>query len=124
MKKRTVILLLFLVSALLMAACNDSNLKPSKKAVSCAKSAIEVANQYLDRELDYIGAIDQLGKLLDDMEYVDDLSDDDENKAADFAIQCDILILITSITTDNLENDSDSYSDVEEAIGSLKKDIK
>jgi len=124
MKKRTVLLILFLVSALLVAACNDNNLKPSKKAVSCAKSAIEVANQYLDRELDYTGTIDQLEELLDDMEYVDDLSDDDENKVADFSIQSNILILSTSITRDNHENDRDSFSDVEKAISSLKKDIK
>ncbi len=118
--KKTKFMLLFLVISLLLAGCGGGS-KASAKAVSVAKSAVEVADDYLDGRLSYSQADAKLDQLKEEMAYVDDLKQGDENKASDFSISVSITLLSTDIFHDSVNKTSESYNKVIETRNDLAK---
>ena len=116
-KKLCAVLLVIIVFAL--TACGSTN--ASSKAVSIAKTAIEVADKYLDSKITAKEATEKLDELTAEMEYVDELTTEDKNKVADFSISSSILILSSSITIDDYKETSDTYEKVVEARNVLAK---
>lgn len=122
MKKITLSLCILTVLFLLTACGTNA----SDKAVSVAKSAIEIADKYLDNESTYSEVSEAIDDLKEDMEYVDDMPEDtaDEMKqhTADFSISVDLTVLSLSIWTDNYDNTSETYDKVLEARNKLAED--
>lgn len=83
MKKAISILLTI---AILFTVSGCSGTKASDKAVSVAKKAVEVVDDYLDGKITYKSASEKIDDLYNEMAYVDDLAQDDENKVYDFSI--------------------------------------
>lgn len=119
MKKRT-ILVIFVIAVLFMAGCNST--KASARAVSVAKRAISIADQYLDGELSYSKASDELDRLKDDMEYVDSVDRSDPSRSYDFAISVDLTLLSHDILMDDIDKSAASYDDVIDTRNKLAAD--
>jgi len=67
--------------------------KASEKAIGIAKEAVEVADDYLDGELYILWAEEEMGYLLSEMSYVNNLSDNISTKDGDTEIYMDIFNL-------------------------------
>lgn len=104
-----------------LTACGDP--KVSKKAISCGTKALEVADDYIDETIDANKAREKLDELKSEMEYVDDMSQDDENKAGDFSVQSGLSVLSSAILNDSITDDDKSYLKVKDARDNLAKDI-
>lgn len=119
---------LALAAMLLITACSCSGGggNASDKAVSVASQAIEIADQYLDGDIDAGEADEKLDDLIEQMSYVDDLPDEtaeeSRQRAADFLISTDLTVLSYSIFNDNYEQTSDSYDEVVENRNELASD--
>lgn len=115
-----ILALLFCLLAIgnLLTGCSGGT-KASKKAVSVAKQAVEVADEYLDGGLTYSEAIDKLDALESDMAYVDDLDAGDEHKTADWSISVSIVLLSSNILFDHMDSTSESYDKVLDERNSL-----
>lgn len=119
--KRLLTVLLTVVLVFGLTACGGP--KVSDKAMSCGVKALEAADGYLDKSIDAKEAVEMLDTLKEDMAYVDDMSHDDKNKAGDFAVSVDILVLSTSILSDSIKSDDETYSKVKDARKNLADDI-
>lgn len=121
--KKIMVLLVVIMLTITLAACGTN---ASDKAVSVAKSAIEIADKYLDNEISYSEASEAIDELEEDMEYVDDMPEDtaDETKqhTADFSISVDLTVLSLSFFNDNYDNTSETYDKVIEARNKLADD--
>lgn len=127
MRKKTAVLCCTLaVTALLAGGCSKS-VDASDKAVSVAKQAIEVVDQYLDGETDGSEASDKLDELKEEMEYVDDMptgtSEEKRRHTADSSIAADIFILSTDIVLDKHDADADSYDELVDKRNELAEKI-
>ena len=122
MKKCVSIFLIVIILSL--TACGGDEPTASSKAVSCAKEAIEIAEGYLAYDIDYKEASEQLDELYEDMEYVSDMSHEDEHYHGDFGIQCDLLALSSALISDNYDSSDETYDKIQEIIGNLKESIK
>jgi len=109
--KLRVFLLIILLFVLSLTACS-SDTKASEKAISVAKSAIEVADNYLDNKISKDEADSQLSSLKSDMSYVDDMEQNDEHKATDFSISSSITMLSTNIFHDSLDSTNETYDKI------------
>lgn len=119
MKKIMVLLAVIMMMTITLVACGS---KASDKAISVAERAVEIADEYLDNEITYSEASEEIDELEEDMEYVDNLDHDAENTVADFGISADLLSLSVSMTIDNYKSTSDSYDKVLEARNKLADD--
>ena len=95
--------------------------KPSDKAISVAKQAIKVTDDYLDGNISASSANNKLGTLRDDMSYVDDLPHGDKHKASDFSIDVSILCISSSILGDNINGNNETYDKIVEERNELAK---
>lgn len=116
--------LFIIVIALSLTGCGGSSTPASDKAIACAKEAIEVAESYLAYDIDYDEARERIDELKEDMEYVDDMSREDENYRGDYGIQFDISMLSFAIMQDEHNGSNETYQDVQEKIEDLKESIK
>lgn len=121
--KKTLSLFITII-ALSLIGCGSNSTPASNKAISCAKEAIEIAESYLSYDIDYEEAIESLDELYEDMEYVSDMSRDDEHYYGDFRIQCDLLVLSSALLSDNYYSSDETYDKIQEIIGNLKESIK
>lgn len=116
MRKKTAVLCCTLAAAALLAGGCSKSVDASDKAVSVAKQAIEVVDQYLDGETDGSEASDKLDELKEKMEYVDDMptgtSKEKRQHTADSSVATDIFILSADIVLDKHDADVDSYDEL------------
>lgn len=119
MKKLLVLLLILIFVPFTITACCK---KASDKAITVAKSAVDIADGYLDYEITYSEASNAIDELQEDMEYVDNLAQNDKNKAKDFGISTDLLSLSSSLLIDDYQDTSESYDKVVEARNRLAED--
>lgn len=103
---------------LLTVGCSGGS-KASDNAVTAAKSAVSIADNYIDNTLSESDARNKLDALEEDMAYVKDLPQDDKNKAGDFSVATGLTVLSSSILTDSISNDSKSHDKVIEARNTL-----
>lgn len=122
MKKIGSVLLCVLL-LLTMNACSGKGANASDKAISVGKSAVEVVDNYLDNKIDGKEAGEKLDELYAEMEYVDDLPQDDEHKAHDFLISSDILSLSTKMIWVDYDEDSEAYDEILETRNELAESI-
>lgn len=128
--KRTVSLILaVLMLAAILTGCG-SKVEASEKGISIARSAIQIADDYLDNEITGDRAMDKLDELSEKMEYLDSMprDTDEENSQylADFGISTDLTMLAHEILFDkNGENRYDKIieirNDLAETIGDDKR---
>lgn len=114
---RKVLAGLLCVLLLLLAGCSGTSV--SDKASTAAKSAVEIADGYLDNELTQDSARDGLDALEEEMAYTADMSQDDKNKAGDSSVSTGITVLSSSILTDSIKNDAASHDKVVDARNKL-----
>ena len=117
--RRFFIIVFSIILVLLTFSSCGGKTKASDKAISVAKSAIGVADDYLDSKLSYSEASEKLSKLKDEMEYVDNLETGDAHKAADFSISTSITLLSSDIFNDSLKGSSDTYDKILKARNDL-----
>lgn len=127
MRKKTAVLCCALVATVLLASGCSKSIDASDKAVSIAKQAIEVVDQYLDGGVDGSEASDKLDELKEEMEYVDDMptgtSKEKRRHTADSSIATDIFILSTDIVLDKHNADADSYDKLVDKRNELAEEI-
>jgi len=121
MKKITLFLLIL---AILLSGCGGKKYKASAKAISCAERAVAVGEQYMNKDISSNDAADILHEIVEDMDYLDGMSSEDETYISDSSIKVSILNLSISIPYDNFKNDSESYDKVLENIEAIKNDVK
>ena len=111
-----------LVAAMLLCTngCSGGGTALSDKALSVAKQAVEVADAYIDMEIDSDEAEEKLDALEEEMEYTDDLPAGD--KSGDYVISTDLTLISHAILMDSIDNTSESYDKVVEARNSLAED--
>lgn len=128
--KRTVSLILAVVMLAGMLTGCGSKVEASEKGTSIARSAIQIADDYLDNEITGDRAMDKLDELSEKMEYLDSMprDTDEENSQylADFGISTDLTMLAHEILFDkNGENRYDKIieirNDLAETIGDDKR---
>lgn len=127
MRKKTAVLCCALVATVLLVGGCSKSIDASDKAVSIAKQAIEVVDQYLDGGVDGSEASDKLDELKEEMEYVDDMptgtSEEKRRHTADSSIATDIFILSTDIVLDKHNADADSYDKLVDKRNELAEEI-
>lgn len=123
-KSKYILIVILILILIVSIAFFPQRNKASQKAISIGKQAVDIADNYLDGELSYLTACDKLDELNQKMDYVDNLKHEDKNKAADFGISGDILILSTEILSDGSANTSDTYKSVIEARNTLASHVK
>lgn len=114
MKKTVSLILAVVMLAGMLTGCNSVN--ASEEAVSIGMNAISVADRYLDGSMDADDAIKKLDDLYDRMEYVDDLTPDDEYYHYDFGVRAHISSLRTYIYLDD-------YAKIKSTRNELAKDV-
>ena len=114
--------LIFLLVTKVVVTLQENGKTPSSKALSVAKQAIQVADDYLDGKITGNKAKAEFDGFNESMKYVDDLSRTDKNRQEDYNIQHGIFILSTSISTDDYKKTSESYDHVMESRNNLAKD--
>ena len=100
-----------------LCACGAKT-QASAKAVSVAKQAVEIADNYLDGKIKYEKATEQLDDL--DMSYAYD--DKSASHTADVAISTDLTMLRGAIVTDHFDQTSESYNKVLAKRNDIAKD--
>lgn len=125
-KKRNIIIIGSVVAAIviiliLIVSISLPGKKPSDKAISVAKQAIKVTDDYLDGNISSSSANNKLDALRDDMSYVDDLPHGDKHKAKDFSIDVSILCISSSILGDNIKGNNETYDKIVEERNELAK---
>lgn len=129
MKRTASLILAVLMLAAILTGCG-TKVEASEKGISIARSAIQIADDYLDNEITGDRAIDKLDELSEKMEYLDSMprDTDEENSQylADFGISTDLTMLAHEILFDkNGENRYDKIieirNDLAETIGDDKR---
>lgn len=115
-------ILVIVVLVIALSGCSGST-KASDKAISIGKQAVSVVDDYLDGKLTYDEADEKLDGLKSDMQYVDDLPQDDEHKAADFGISTDITLISHDLLIDNVDNTSESYDELVDRRNALAEEV-
>lgn len=120
------IFLLFLtVTALFLTACDENKLTASSKAIACANEAIKIGEAYLDYDIDYDEASELLNGLQDDMSYVtEDSNNNDEHHVPDLGLSVAIQSLNLALTEDNYNDTNETYDEVQAMVDVLKDKIK
>lgn len=114
--RRTVSMILAVVMlAAILTGCGSVN--ASEEAVSIGMNAVSVADRYLDGSMDADAAREKLDELYDRMEYVDDLTADDEYYHYDFQVRAYISSLSTYVYLDDYAKIKSTRNDLAKAIG-------
>lgn len=124
MRKTVSLILAVVMLAAILTGCG-SKVEASEKGISIARSAIQIADDYLDNEITGDRAMDKLDELAEEMDYLDSMprDTDEENSQylADFSISCDITILSHNIMEDSFGDNK--YDDIIETRNSLAESI-
>ena len=119
MLKRIALFTLAVVMLLSLAACGGA--KGSEDAISIGKNAISVADRYLDGNMTADAARDKLEDLLDRMDYLDDMSAEDEWYYEDHLIRSYISSLDTYILIDDYGKIESVRNDLASKVGENKR---
>ena len=117
-KYRISFTLSLLFFCLLFSSCKKEN-GASEKAISNGKAVIEIADDYLDKEIDAGVAREKIQAIYEDMSYVETMDKNDENYSADFYISTDILLIDSSILNDSIKTNAERYDAIVDARNSL-----
>lgn len=130
MKKRITLLVLpILTIAMILVGCG-SKVNATDKAISVGRSAIEIADEYLDNNCTADSALRDLEALSEKMEYVDSMpngtSEEQSQRTADFGVQSALVVLSHEIMMDKYQNDRyddivDARNEIAELIGEDKR---
>jgi len=113
------------VIALSLTGCGGSELTASNKALACANEAVKIGEAYLAYDMDYDEASKLLNEIQNDMSYVtEDSNDDDEHHIPDLGISVAINSLSISLIDDNYDGTNETYDEVQSAVDTLKEKIK
>lgn len=122
MRKLLTIICLFIF----LTGCGSTKdtITMSNKAKSCGEQALEISNQYLSGDASYDETHSKLEALSNDMKYVNDQDFNDPNHTGDFSISSDILVIMSSLTSEHYSNDSQSYDELLKNVNNLEEDLK
>lgn len=113
------------VIVLSLTACGGNKLTASDKAIACSNEAIKIGEDYLAYEMDYDEATELLNGLQDDMSYVtEDSNNDDEHHVPDLGISVAIQSINLALIEDNYNGTNETYDEVQAAVDALKEKIK
>lgn len=111
----------------MLSACGHEPIA-STKALTNAKNAANIGQEYLDGSISYHDAIVLLDDIYENLDYVSNYTVDerleDKQKYADDDLHAYILILQCSINSDAWHGDVDSFSKVQDNLDKLNKLIK
>lgn len=111
----------------MLSACGHEPIA-STKALTNAKNAANIGQEYLDGSISYHDAIVLLDDIYENLDYVSNYTVDermeDKQKYADDDLHAYILILQSSITSDAWHGDVDSFNKVQDNLDKLNKLIK
>ena len=123
--RRAVALSLVLTVIIAILAGCGNKVEATEKGISIARSAIKVADDYLDNNISGDKADEKLEELQKKMEYVDsmprDTDEQNDQYQADFLIQCDLVLLSHNIMFDKYGDNK--YDDIIEVRNSLAERI-
>ena len=123
--RNTVALFLALVMLVAVLTGCGGKVEASEKGISIARSAIQIADDYLDNEITGDRAMDKLDELSEKMDYLDSMPrDTDEQNTqylADFGISTDLTLLSHEILFD--KNGENRYDKIIEIRNELAKDV-
>lgn len=123
--RRAVALILVLTAMITTFAGCGNKVEATEKGISIARSAIKVADDYLDNNISGDKADEKLEELQEKMEYVDsmprDTDEQNDQYQADFLIQCDLVLLSHNIMFDKYGDNK--YDDIIEVRNSLAERI-
>lgn len=121
MNKRLAALSLALCLAL--TGCGGSKREPSEKAIAIGKSALVTVDDYLDKKIGYDEADKRIESFYDDMDYVSDEDNrQDEHHAKDFGIRTHLSSISIYMMSDH-NNDGEAYTKLLDARNELAEDI-
>lgn len=111
----------------MLSACGHEPIA-STKALTNAKNAANIGQEYLDGSISYHDAIVLLDDIYENLDYVSNYTVDerleDKQKYADDDLHAYILILQSSINSDGWHGDVDSFNKVQDNLDKLNKLIK
>lgn len=111
----------------MLSACGHEPIA-STKALTNAKNAANIGQEYLDGSISYHDAIVLLDDIYENLDYVSNYTVDerleDKQKYADDDLHAYILILQSSINSDAWHGDVDSFNKVQDNLDKLNKLIK
>lgn len=116
MKKRIAFLVLPILTIVMFLVACGSKVNATDKAISVGRSAIEIADEYLDNNCTADSALRDLEALIEKMEYVDSMptgtAEEQSQHSADFGVESYLVILNHDILMDKYHNDR--YDDIVE----------
>ena len=117
--KRITMLALAVVMLLSLVACGGAD--GSEDAISVGKNAVSVADRYLDGNMSADDARDKLEDLLERMDYLDDMTAEDEWYYEDHLIRGYISSLNTYILLDDYGKIESVRNDLASKVGENKR---
>lgn len=108
---------------LLLSGCGSDEPKASAKAISCGEAALEISQQYIDREIEYSEIYEELEELSSEFDYIHDLTIEDSNKSPDTIILSSIHGVQLCLMEDHSESSATSYDELLESIDDLQTAI-
>ncbi len=115
--------IIMLSVSLLFSGCKRDETKASDKAISIGTQVVEIADDYLDYKLSSDDAKDKIDALYEELDYVNDLTESDENYLYDFSISIGVFDVSTKIFLDDIDHTAATYDDVLEARNNLAEDV-
>lgn len=124
MKKR---ILYVLLSSLILCSCGHEQ-SASDKALTKAKKAYEIGQNYLSGDISAEDAQEQLENIEENISYASDYSYDerknDTQKSADYYLHNYVYFLSLDVMMDKGDRgDADSYDKVKDSVKKLKEQI-
>lgn len=124
MKKR---ILYVLLSSLILCSCGHEQ-SASDKALTNAKKAYEIGQNYLSGDISAEDAQEQLENIEENISYASDYSYDerknDTQKSADYHLHNYVYFLSLDVMMDKGDRgDADSYDKVKDSVKKLKEQI-
>lgn len=125
MKNHAFLLSIILCALILFGCGKNSTDYGSQKGQACAKQAIEAITSYCNGTFTYERTKKKLDKLSNDMNFVSEDTDKDNNPNhyADSSIRTAILSAYMNLGYDNFENDAESYEELQKNVEELQKYI-
>lgn len=109
--------------SLLFSGCKKDETKASDTAISVGTQVVEVADDYLDNKISNDDAKDKIDALYEELDYVENLTESDENYPDDLWIAIDVLDVSTAILLEDTDNTDATHDDVLEARNGLAEDV-
>ena len=118
------LLVLWLIISIVFGFGKSSKLKDaSNKAISIGTQVVEVVDSYLDNKILNDTAQDKVDALLEELNYVNDLTESDENYPDDLYMQINVLGVSTAILFDDMKHTDETYDGVLKARNELAEDL-